>query len=82
MAIQFQKDCFYLKTKRTNYVFALKNGLPVHLYYGEVLPCDDDLRFLISDQIRSYQPEYKERNDGCTLDSVRLEYSFFDNNRL
>ena len=78
MAIQIKKDCFYLRTKRTSYIFALKNGIPAHLYYGEVLPCEDDLRFLISDQFRSFQPEYKERNDGCTLDSVWLEYSFFD----
>ena len=77
MPIQVLNDNFILETDNTSYAFTVKNGVPVHLYYGEKLMKTEDLQGLISTKIRSFQPYYTYHEKGFALDNVPLEISFF-----
>ena len=78
MSIHINKDTFFLETNHTSYIFCIRNKYPVHLYYGEKLPQTDDLRYLISDTIRSGAPYRKEDGICFTKDTVLAECSIFD----
>ncbi len=78
MPIQVLNENFILTTENTSYAFTVKNGVPVHLYYGAKLAGTEDLHGLIPTKTRSFQPYYTYHEKGFALDNVPLEISFFD----
>lgn len=75
MAIITSEKGFYLQTANTSYVFAIKNGTPVHLYYGPRLEENQDLTYIIPCRERSFAPYNAKNGKAFSLDSVNLEYS-------
>ena len=77
MAIIVTDKNFTLETKNTSYVFAIKNGVPVHLYYGEKIDCNSGLDYIIPNRMRSFAPYHVEHGSQFTLDNVMLECSVY-----
>lgn len=77
MAIKVDDKSFTIQTKNTSYVFTIKNGVPVHLYYGEKIDLGSDLNYIVPDRTRSFAPYHVEHGNQFTLDNVKLECSVY-----
>ena len=68
-------DTFKLQTKNTTYAFTIKNAIPIHLYYGEKLEGNVELKYITPSISRSFAPYNADFGDTFSLDNIELECS-------
>lgn len=71
-----ERKSFYLETKNTSYIFhILENGVLEHLYYGDKISKNDDIRSTANHQVYSWSLS-KNEDRTLTNANIMLECSF------
>ena len=78
MAIIAKNDSFTIETKGCSYKFSIVNGIPVHHYYGDIIPTDETPDYFMPTTARSFAPAITNYGKHFAMNSLMLESSPFD----
>lgn len=76
ICVHEQSQTFHLHNDALSYIFTVREGYPLHLYFGAPVPDEEEYDYLVDEEYRPSSVGVSPERECLSLEHVRCELPF------